>query len=255
VIGPFREAPRTRKHLMGFVPFHRHPVAARASASLRHHVKAAMQTARCPIRTFEGGRGASSAAICQRHCLGSSTLDRRDGTNLPRRSVHCQPLYTPHMVLSLRNGGGPTSHCRTSLMLPAAAAIISLLAYIEPALGQNDADVPTVGKSVTNDQGTDVTLSTVVVQGHYDNALGTSDAASQGTVNGALLEQVPLLRPGEVLETVPGLVVTQHSGDGKANQYFLRGYSLDHGTDLATTIDGVPVNMPTNAHGQGYSDF
>ena len=64
-----------------------------------------------------------------------------------------------------------------------------------------------------------------------------------------------MLRPGEVLETVPGLVVTQHSGDGKANQYFLRGYNLDHGTDFATSIDGVPVNMPTNAHGQGYSDL
>jgi len=92
------------------------------------------------------------------------------------------------------------------------------------------------------------------VEGHYDNAVGTSDAASQGTVSGSLLQDIPLLRPGEVLETVPGLVVTQHSGDGKANQYFLRGYNLDHGTDFATSIDGVPVNMPTNAHGQGYSD-
>jgi len=98
-------------------------------------------------------------------------------------------------------------------------------------------------------------LPEVVVQGHYDNAVGTTDAASQGTVDGALLGDMPLLRPGDVLETVPGLVVTQHSGDGKANQYFLRGYNLDHGTDFATSIDGVPVNMPTNAHGQGYTDL
>jgi outer membrane receptor protein involved in Fe transport len=95
----------------------------------------------------------------------------------------------------------------------------------------------------------------IVVTGHYDNSIGSTDAASAGVVLGALLEQRPLLRPGEVLETVPGLVVTQHSGDGKANQYFLRGYNLDHGTDFATSIDGVPVNMPTNAHGQGYSDL
>jgi hypothetical protein len=95
----------------------------------------------------------------------------------------------------------------------------------------------------------------ILIEGHYDNAVGTSEAASQGTVTGTLLEDIPLLRPGEVLETVPGLVVTQHSGDGKANQYFLRGYNLDHGTDFATRIDGVPVNMPTNAHGQGYSDL
>jgi hypothetical protein len=64
----------------------------------------------------------------------------------------------------------------------------------------------------------------------------------------------PVYRTGEVLEAVPGLVVTQHSGDGKANQYFLRGFNLDHGTDLAITIDGMPVNMRTHAHGQGYAD-
>ncbi len=98
-------------------------------------------------------------------------------------------------------------------------------------------------------------LPEIQVQGTYDNAVGTSDAASQGVVRGALLQDQPLLRPGEVLETVPGMVVTQHSGDGKANQYFLRGYNLDHGTDFSTTVDGVPVNMPTNAHGQGYMDL
>ncbi|WP_211452659.1 TonB-dependent receptor [Collimonas antrihumi] len=101
----------------------------------------------------------------------------------------------------------------------------------------------------------DVMLPTVTVEGHYENAVGTSNAASQGVVRGELLQDLPLLRPGEVLETVPGLVVTQHSGDGKANQYFLRGYNLDHGTDFATSVDGIPVNMPTHAHGQGYSDL
>src|SRR5579871_4753409 len=97
-------------------------------------------------------------------------------------------------------------------------------------------------------------LSPVRVDAHYDNSLSTSDAASEGVVLGSLLQDIPLLRPGEVLEAIPGLVVTQHSGEGKANQYFLRGYNLDHGTDFATTVDGVPVNMPTNGHGQGYSD-
>jgi outer membrane receptor protein involved in Fe transport len=95
----------------------------------------------------------------------------------------------------------------------------------------------------------------VEVDGHYANGVGTSDAASQGSVRGERLTDLPLLRPGEVLETVPGLVVTQHSGDGKANQYFLRGYNLDHGTDFATWVDGLPINMPTNAHGQGYTDL
>jgi len=98
-------------------------------------------------------------------------------------------------------------------------------------------------------------LEPVVVQGHYENGLGTSDAASAGTIKGELVQDMPLLRLGQVLEDIPGMVVTQHSGDGKANQYFLRGYNLDHGTDFATTIDGVPTNMATHAHGQGYSDL
>ncbi len=70
-----------------------------------------------------------------------------------------------------------------------------------------------------------------------------------------LIENRPVLRPGEMLEFVPGLIVTQHSGDGKANQYFLRGFNLDHGTDFATFVDGMPVNMRTHAHGQGYTDL
>lgn len=62
-------------------------------------------------------------------------------------------------------------------------------------------------------------------------------------------------RPAEALEIVPGLIVTQHSGDGKANQYFLRGFNLDHGTDFAIFVDDMPVNMRTHAHGQGYADL
>ncbi len=99
-------------------------------------------------------------------------------------------------------------------------------------------------------------LERVQVAGrHYDNAIGSSDAASEGTIRAELLKSRPALRPGEVLEFVPGLIVTQHSGDGKANQYFLRGFNLDHGTDFATTVNGMPVNMPTHGHGQGYSDL
>ena len=93
------------------------------------------------------------------------------------------------------------------------------------------------------------------VIGHYENAVGTSDAASQGYITPELIEARPMLRPGEVLEYIPGVIITQHSGDGKANQYFLRGFNLDHGTDFRTEVDHVPVNMPTHAHGQGYSDL
>jgi len=81
------------------------------------------------------------------------------------------------------------------------------------------------------------------------------DAASEKVFSGATVNAYPALRPGEVLETVPGLIVTQHSGEGKANQYFLRGFNLDHGTDLAIWVAGMPVNMRTHGHGQGYADI
>jgi hypothetical protein len=87
-----------------------------------------------------------------------------------------------------------------------------------------------------------------------DGLIGIAAAASQGAVTAEQLEARPVMRAGEVLETVPGLMVSQHSGEGKANQYYLRGFNLDHGTDFAVTIAGVPLNLPSNAHFHGYSD-
>jgi hypothetical protein len=95
----------------------------------------------------------------------------------------------------------------------------------------------------------------MLVTGHHSNSVGSLDAASGGIIYQEEIEEKILLRPAEVLEMVPGFVATQHSGDGKANQYFLRGFNLDHGTDFATYLDGMPINMPTHAHGQGYTDL
>jgi hypothetical protein len=95
----------------------------------------------------------------------------------------------------------------------------------------------------------------IVIRGRADSQVGTADTASQGTIGQEQLERRPLMRPGEVLETVPGLIATQHSGAGKANQYFLRGFNLDHGTDFASFVDGVPINLPSHGHGQGYTDL
>jgi len=80
-------------------------------------------------------------------------------------------------------------------------------------------------------------------------------AASELTVTQQEIAARPITRPAEVLEAAPGLIITQHSGEGKANQYFLRGYNLDHGTDLAIQLDGMPINMRTHGHGQGYADI
>jgi hypothetical protein len=88
-----------------------------------------------------------------------------------------------------------------------------------------------------------------------ENLVGVANAASEGAVTGRQIEARPIMRAGEVLEAVPGVIISQHSGEGKANQYYLRGFNLDHGTDFATTVAGVPINLPTHAHGHGYSDL
>ena len=98
-------------------------------------------------------------------------------------------------------------------------------------------------------------LPEVEVRGPRDASIGAADSASEGAVERESYQSRPKLRPGDIVEAVPGVVATQHSGDGKANQYFLRGFNLDHGTDFAVTVDGMPVNMPTHGHGQGYADL
>jgi outer membrane receptor protein involved in Fe transport len=110
-----------------------------------------------------------------------------------------------------------------------------------------NADVTVTGR------GTFVNLADA--QNPAQNLIGVADSASQGAITAEQLDVRPVMRAGEVLETVPGVIITQHSGEGKANQYFLRGFNLDHGSDFATTVAGVPVNMPSHAHSQGYTDI
>ncbi len=88
-----------------------------------------------------------------------------------------------------------------------------------------------------------------------ENLVGVAQSASQGAITARQLENRPIMRSGEVLETVPGVIISQHSGEGKANQYYLRGFNLDHGTDFSTMVAGIPVNMPTHGHGHGYTDL
>lgn len=95
----------------------------------------------------------------------------------------------------------------------------------------------------------------ISVWGRRADDLGRATSASEGRIAYADFAVRPLLRPGELIEAVPGLVATQHSGAGKANQYFLRGFNLDHGTDLSASLDGVPLNLPSHGHGQGYLDL
>jgi len=126
---------------------------------------------------------------------------------------------------------------------------------LRPRLSLLSAALAALLPAVAGAQAGPATLGEISVQASKHNLVGVADSASEGTVTAADLAERPLLRPAEVLEAVPGLIVTQHSGDGKANQYFLRGFNLDHGSDFTTTVLGMPVNMVSHAHGQGYMDL
>lgn len=101
----------------------------------------------------------------------------------------------------------------------------------------------------------DIVLPSIEVLAGSGDRTSPPNAATEITITPEQIQSQPFMRPGEALEQVPGLIVTQHSGEGKANQYFLRGFNLDHGTDVALFVDGMPVNMRTHGHGQGYADI
>jgi outer membrane receptor protein involved in Fe transport len=142
---------------------------------------------------------------------------------------------------------------KTGIVLTALLALVFVFGLT--VLGDNTENQPSQNQAFQKGNETELTSPAIIVNGRYDSLIGIADTASQGTVGADELKQRTLSRPGEVLETVPGIMATQHSGGGKANQFFLRGFNLDHGTDFATTLDGVPVNLPTHAHGQGYTDL
>lgn len=112
-----------------------------------------------------------------------------------------------------------------------------------------------LGGWMTSAAADEVVLEKMEVVSRGNNLLGMTRSASQGFVGQPEFEFRPWLRVAELLEVVPGMVATQHSGAGKANQYFLRGFNLDHGTDFAAFIDGAPINLPTHGHGQGWLDL
>jgi outer membrane receptor protein involved in Fe transport len=143
---------------------------------------------------------------------------------------------------------------RRSGTKPWGGLAVSLIISFEiaPAARAQDAGAA-AGSAPAGD--TSITLPELSVSAQADRAFFAPDTASQGVVTGKEIEEQPRSRVGEVLEVVPGLIATQHSGEGKANQYFLRGFNLDHGTDIDITLEDMPVNMRTHGHGQGYADL
>jgi hypothetical protein len=137
-----------------------------------------------------------------------------------------------------------------SRRLAASAAAIVALQLAASAQAQ-EASLPGAPAAVPEEQGG----GDIVVFGRGEAKIGVAHAASEGTVAGSDLLVRPLLRVAELLEAVPGMIAAQHSGSGKANQYFLRGFNLDHGSDFTTYIDGVQMNLRSHGHGQGYLDL
>jgi hypothetical protein len=144
--------------------------------------------------------------------------------------------------------------------LPATALLALFLLFLASPTKAAEAPPPTTPPATTStarDEAAKPELELreeVEVRDRASDLVGIADATSEGFTGQTDLARRPLARAGEILETVPGLIVTQHSGSGKANQYFLRGFNLDHGTDFRVTVDGMQVNFPSHGHGQGYSD-
>ncbi|HEY6815535.1 MAG TPA: TonB-dependent receptor [Croceibacterium sp.] len=135
------------------------------------------------------------------------------------------------------------------------ATALALIAALPAAAQETEATADEAKEDASAADAGDTDASDpIYVYGRGEKRIGEAAAASEGGVAGADLEVRPLLRPGEILEATPGLIATQHSGGGKANQFFLRGFNLDHGTDYAVYIDDMPMNFRTHGHGQGYLD-
>ena len=157
------------------------------------------------------------------------------------------------MPKRLRQMAGFNFGFRVKITLCLATAAFKISGQL--GLAQPAANNPPPSLPVGIDSNAPVRLPEVTVTGRQDTLLGLADSASQGYTGAAQLANRPILRGGEILESVPGVIITQHAGGGKANQYFLRGFNLDHGTDFAIYLDGMPLNLPSHAHGEGYSDM
>ena len=148
--------------------------------------------------------------------------------------------------------GSITRSCRLFYLSQSVCAI-ALLAVASPLSARAQEALPEIEIGADAPRSTSAALPSSRTTAP-DQARNSDEAASVRTFTGAEVNATPFTRPGEALEVVPGLIVSQHSGEGKANQYFLRGFNLDHGADLALHLDGMPLNMRTHGHAQGYAD-
>jgi hydrogenase/urease accessory protein HupE len=176
--------------------------------------------------------------------------------------AHGQEISTSASLISYTAGFVfATLLLHSAGILIARLAMLSFAFFVSSNVNAQETDKPSVQtvKAATATESRSiktahVTFNEMVITGRSDSMIGIADSASEGRVGQEQIKYRPINRPGETLETIPGMIVTQHSGEGKANQYFLRGFNLDHGTDFLTQIEGVPVNQVSHSHGQGWTD-
>lgn len=172
--------------------------------------------------------------------------------------VRCFGFVVTYCLLLVQSGTSLAQEAQPPLALPPVTVVTTAPASKakSPKKSKTAAKPAPAAASATSTDGSGKALQFAPLDDLDPRgvAVGAAQSASQGVVTSKELAAMPVYRTGEMLEAVPGLIVTQHSGEGKANQYFLRGFNLDHGTDLAISVDGMPVNMRTHGHGQGYAD-
>jgi hypothetical protein len=241
-----------RRRLAAILPVFLAVVAATATAAF---------AAATPARAQQPHRGEGEGMV--RGHVRSATGDPLPGVivTLHRAGSLAPPTVSPPLVDVSDDQGAygftslATGHYSVSFTLPNFTTVLH--EDVAVAGGTAATVDATLHLSMTADvtvTGKESFVNVADVENPAESLVGIAASASQGAVTGRQIDQRPIMRAGEVLETVPGVIISQHSGEGKANQYYLRGFNLDHGTDFATTVAGVPVNMPTHAHGQGYSD-
>jgi outer membrane receptor protein involved in Fe transport len=133
-------------------------------------------------------------------------------------------------------------------LLAQASALCSLPAAAGEAVSDSDAEAIAAAEAAADS----IALRTTMLK---DLNVTGRHSAHLSEISKIDLAVNPVRSSQEILRTVPGLFIAQHAGGGKAEQMFLRGFDLDHGTDINISVDGMPVNMVSHAHGQGYADL
>lgn len=212
-------------------------------------------TAALPAQTVTRATTAQDGRTVRKNLLGSQTLA---GTVVDRSGavignvkleLRSRDGAVEQHVNSRKNGSFVFTGLYPGDYLLSASSEGFETTQVAVALGASASDVTlTIALAVR-------TVNTSVTVEGREDLLGVADSATEGSAGAGELQQRPILRAGELLETIPGLLITQHAGGGKANQYFLRGFNLDHGTDFASFLDDMPLNLPSHAHGEGYADM